>query len=74
MSAAVAKRKACPECGGKPETFENPETGKFSVFCSECGFEDTQIVGSDWTTAKCVAVEYPTKTAAIKAWNELEGC
>ena len=71
--AAIAKRHECPECGGKAEIYENDlgKTIKYSVYCSECGFEDTRIIGDRWDEQKCVAVEYDTKSAAVKAWNEL---
>ena len=71
--AAIAKRHVCPECGGKTEIFENirKESKKYNVYCAECGFEDVRIIGDRWDNKKCVAIEYETKTAAVKAWNDL---
>lgn len=68
----VPKILACPECQGQAAIDEISES-EFCVYCSECGFEETEIIHTgDWMTDHCAAVTYPSRYDAVMAWNAIE--
>lgn len=62
---------ACPECEGRAAIDEIAEN-EFSVYCEECGYEQTQIIHTgNWATDHCEAITYPSRYDAVMAWNAL---